>query len=195
MSRSWPTGVESCTSQVCWQIRCTWKVRDRQCASGPSQPCCGVGTHRGHSFTLLACPPGTKPLYMTSRIPSVTRTFRREKIRGEALGVALPSRVYYRNAQISAVGREKDEEVRLNEAHHLVDDGGDAGSGEHAVGCVRLWGAQTAHGQGTQASNEDCLDPRLPLQAGPHHHQAGDEGQMDQQGLLYSSEVRSSHLL
>jgi hypothetical protein len=28
-------------------------------------------------------------------------------------------------------------------------------------GCRRLWGAQAAHGQGTQASNEDGLDPRL----------------------------------
>jgi hypothetical protein len=31
-------------------------------------------------------------------------------------------------------------------------------------------------------SNQDGPDPKLPLQAGPHHHQAWDEGQMDQQG-------------
>jgi len=34
----------------------------------------------------------------------------------------------------------------------------------------------------TQTSNQEGLDPELQLQAGPHHHQAGDEGQMDQQG-------------
>src|SRR5215208_6227186 len=35
---------------------------------------------------------------------------------------------------------------------------------------------------GAETSNEDGSDPKLQLQAGPHHHQAGDEGQMDQQG-------------
>src|SRR5215212_2731931 len=35
---------------------------------------------------------------------------------------------------------------------------------------------------GAEPSNEDGSDPGLQLQAGPHHHQAGDEGQMDQQG-------------
>src|SRR5215210_5379908 len=69
------------------------------------------------------------------------------------------------------------------EAHDLVDDACGAGCGEHSVLCVRFRGAQTAHGQGTKTSNQDGLDSELQLQACPHHHQAWDEGQMDQQGL------------
>jgi hypothetical protein len=45
---------------------------------------------------------------------------------------------------------------------------------------VSVAGAQTSHGhKGTKTSNQDSLDPKLQLQAGQHHHQAGDEGQMD----------------
>jgi hypothetical protein len=52
---------------------------------------------------------------------------------------------------------------------------------------VSVAGAQkTSHGHGTKTSNQDGLDPKLQLQAGPHHHQAGDEGQMDQQGQHYA---------
>jgi hypothetical protein len=36
------------------------------------------------------------------------------------------------------------------------------------------------------ASNQDGIDPKLQLQAGQHHHQAGNEGQMDQQGQHYA---------
>jgi plastocyanin len=43
------------------------------------------------------------------------------------------------------------------EAHHLVDDRGDAGCREHVVCCVRFRGAQTSHGQGTQTSSRTVL--------------------------------------
>ena len=51
---------------------------------------------------------------------------------------------------------------------------------------VRRRGAQASHGQGTRTSNQDGLDKKLQLQAGQHHHQAWNEGQMDQQGQHYA---------
>src|SRR5215218_4105762 len=61
-----------------------------------------------------------------------------------------------------------------------------AGPGDaYPRGHADLWlccgGTETSN-EDAETSNEDGSDPGLQLQAGPHHHQAWDEGHLDQQG-------------
>ena len=49
--------------------------------------------------------------------------------KNQSLGVVLPARAYYRDAQISAVGAGGVGGGKADEAHHAVDDGGHAGRG------------------------------------------------------------------